>query len=822
MSSRKVFGRMFRSYGLLSAAAIAAALQMQSASADVFTWAGPSTGNLPWQTVDAWKDTLGNPATWRNDPLNLDIAKFDGTSGNTPQIQSGNTWYVGGIIYASGTTGMAIGNTLTWLTTGGAAAFTVTLENNATGTISCGIGSVAVPTTGGLDVSGIGKLYLSGTQSAFSGGVRVSGGATLALGNNNPNSNTAIQTLGDASNSVTLDNGTLVIEGGNAVVGVLANDFVMGAGGGTISLPNGNKSLALTGDITGAGGLSFVGAAASTLTLTGTNTYAGKTTVSSGVLSVSSFADNLGSGALDMGSGTNTVTLLYTGGAGTSINNINLLGVSTNGTNNSNAGGLILDHTGTGVVTFAGNISSASAPANPTPAVPPAIYSPNNRNLTLCGSTDGVGVISGVISDSPTAPLGVVKQGTGTWILNGVNTYTSGTTIIGSNTGGVFTHAGKLVFDTGSIANSRLTVGLGGHAVFDGTASSDVTAMGPKRAFWLEVRSNATFTLTANGAGNTADFFGDIRVGSDYAASGLPSLTIVPDAGCVSVAQFSYLGNPSSLTGSGGTILFRGPNVGTGLNGIDGSTEARFMFDTSLAVSATNNQFAGSTTANVAANAGQKTANVISYAFVQDTAQNTLSIATYDINYGIRALDRATEYSDDNTTVAGQNAMITDNSGTVGGNPKSLTLVSSGTTSAVLSGTSMSIGSNVILSTGSVANIINVDTWNLNNAGTYVYADQDLTINSKINTTYAQAFIKTGPGTLTLTNTDNSFFGNIQIIDGALAFSDVGNLGPEFQSNGTTRRSINLYTGGTLRLEADSGVQVVPQTITVGLGNTPG
>jgi fibronectin-binding autotransporter adhesin len=127
---------------------------------------------------------------------------------------------------------------------------------------------------GGLAKTGTGTLTLSGTNT-YTGGTSINGGG-LIIG--------ADSHLGDAAGGLTFDGGTLRFQNSFSS----ARNVTINAGGGTIDTWNDNT---LSGIISGAGGLAKTGTG--TLTLSGTNTYTGKTTISGGKLWVDSDA-NLG------------------------------------------------------------------------------------------------------------------------------------------------------------------------------------------------------------------------------------------------------------------------------------------------------------------------------------------------------------------------------------------------------------------------------------------------------------------------------------------------------------------------------------------------
>jgi autotransporter-associated beta strand protein len=121
---------------------------------------------------------------------------------------------------------------------------------------------------GSLTKTGSGTFTLTGANT-YTGGTTISGGAVAVAGDAN---------LGNSSGGLVFGGGTLQATG--AVTSSRA--VTLNASGGSVDT-NGN-AVSLSGPIGGAGGLAKVGAG--TLTLGGTDTYAGTTTVSAGILLV--------------------------------------------------------------------------------------------------------------------------------------------------------------------------------------------------------------------------------------------------------------------------------------------------------------------------------------------------------------------------------------------------------------------------------------------------------------------------------------------------------------------------------------------------------
>jgi|GEM_PF-4234610 len=239
---------------------------------------------------------------------------------------------------ASGTTTLTTGATLNSLvlaggTVGGAGALTLTsgavLVASGTPTIAAplnlgaaegvittqGNTIISAPIAGsnGLTKAGGSTLTLSATPT-YTGLTTVTGGALVVDSD---------ARLG-ATSGVTLSGGRFNYIASTADTS--ARPFTMGAGNGNFDISNAAGAFTISSGIGGPGALVKQGSG--TLTLAGTNTYTGHTTVSSGMLSVSS-ATNLGGGSYIALTSTGTLRttaaftlnkeVLLSGGGGSAI-----------------------------------------------------------------------------------------------------------------------------------------------------------------------------------------------------------------------------------------------------------------------------------------------------------------------------------------------------------------------------------------------------------------------------------------------------------------------------------------------------------------------
>lgn len=343
---------------------------------------------------------------------------------------------------------------------------TITVDNSATTTISA---SITQPYYSSLTKQGAGRLVLSGSNS-FQGAVNVQQG-TLAVQNSGALGVTGTwgnivadgATL-ELSNNVAINEGGFTISGtgdggvgairnfsdNNSIAGqvVLGGDATVNASAGSLTFSTYSDLGSNTLTVTGAGNTAFtaqvggsgsiVKSGAGTLTLSGSNSYSGTTSVNGGILSVNNLTGGGASSSIGNSNGSvasnlvlNGGTLSYTGG---SISTDRLFSVGTSGGTIDSSGSGALTLNNTGAMGFNGQSGA--------------------RTLTLTGSTDAS--LAAAIGDNG-GGTSIVKNGTNTWTLNGSasNTHTGTTTVNAgtlalAKTGGATAIAGNLVIGDGS------------------------------------------------------------------------------------------------------------------------------------------------------------------------------------------------------------------------------------------------------------------------------------------------------------------------------------------------------------------------------------
>ena len=475
-----------------------------------------------------------------------------------------------------------------------------TITSSAVGAVTLTNGGTTTTTFSGVIQNGSGTLSLtkSGTGTLTLSGVNTySGGTTLSTGTLNINNASAIGTGTFIISGGTIDNtsagaitlttnnpqswngnftftGTQPLNMGTAAVTLSATRIV------TVTA----STLTVGGVISGTSfGLTKAGAG--TLTLTGTNTYTGVTTISAGTLSVASIGN--GGTASNLGQATSTSanlvlnggTLSYTGADASTDRGMTLNNVAGNTIFTSNTltiSGVItgtgsITKTGTGTLTFTGtntytgsttisagtlsigNGGSTGAIANTNIA--------NNAALVFNSTSDQT--CSGVISGTGT----LTKLGTGTLSFTGTNTYTGITTI----------SAGTLSIGNGGSTGAIANTNIANNAALVFNSTSNQTCSGV---------ISGTGTLTKLGTGILA-----LTGTNTY--TGITTIS----AGTLSLGNNSTTGNIITNVTNNGTLVFNRSNAYTYSGIISGSGSVTQSGSGTLTLSG-NNTYSGISTIN--------------------------------------------------------------------------------------------------------------------------------------------------------------------------------------------------------------------------------
>ena len=355
-------------------------------------------------------------------------------------------------------------------------------------------------TTTGVLTIGAGSTTYSGTLAdaggsnfglVIAGGTQTLGGISSYTGTTIVNSLSTLEAAaGNAfgANSAHTINGTMELSGFSNTISSLSGTNVNAVvrnnagGGGLATLTvNGTASTTYAGTmINGTGPLGLTKSGASTLTLSGSNSYAGATTITTGSGITAGSVNGLSaSSAFIVQNGS---TLSLGSGASNGFSSV-ILSLSDGATS-----GGIVQNGGTTDATLTFGDATASTRFNGT-----------------------------IVNGAGGGLFGLIKQGSGTAILGGANTYTGATTI---NRGTLQAGIANQAFGIGSAVtiNSSGALDLGG---FNQTIASLSSGSSSAR---VKNSTSLAATLTTGDATNTA-FAGVIQDGS--LPGGLTSLTKV-------------------------------------------------------------------------------------------------------------------------------------------------------------------------------------------------------------------------------------------------------------------------------------------------------
>ncbi|HEV2650939.1 MAG TPA: autotransporter-associated beta strand repeat-containing protein, partial [Rhizomicrobium sp.] len=353
------------------------------------------------------------------------------------------------------------------------------------------------------DMSGEGEVHVdTGTfTTTFSGTNTYTGGTFIDGGTLSVTGGEALLDTGDVFIGA---GGTLDVETTQTIGGL--NDD--GGAGGNVTLTAGNLIIndgSFSGVISGPDGIEKIGTGS--LTLSGANTFAGPAVVTDGTL------------ILQGGAAIGDTTAVIVNATDTTSGTLEVDNAETIGSLAGNGGSVVLD-----------------------------------ADLTTGGdntSTSYSGVISGTGA--------LIKDGTGTFVLAGANTYSGGTII----------NAGLLQGDTTSIQGDVL-INAAGTLGFvqneDGTYAGAISGPGA-----IIETGAGLLTLTGNNSASTGTFLisdGNVSIG---AANNIGTGLIIFDGSTLQTTGVMTLANPVTVTAGGATFdteadtTLTGPIGGAGL-----------------------------------------------------------------------------------------------------------------------------------------------------------------------------------------------------------------------------------------------------------------
>jgi autotransporter-associated beta strand protein len=538
------------------------------------TSTGAGLGFDGYEQTDLW--TAGSGNYWYNPSTQSDVAWINGSIAVfTYNTGTGGTVTISNEVTAASIQFKRSGYTIEDDENGSlqlvSTTHSIQVDSGLTAAVSADIGG-----TSGLTMTGSGTLILSGTNN-YTGLTTVSQGALniqsdQALGGTGSGNGTTVSSgatlelqggisvgAGETLNLTGTPSGTLRnVSGDNTYGGLLtlqyngylyvASSIFSDAGSltisntGTIGGVYGPLTLGGDGDITVASIISS--ATASTLTKTGTgrvtlsgsNSFTGTTTVSAGTLEI---RNNSALGTTAGGTTVNSGAVLRLAGGLTNVAE----SLTVNGTGISNDGAL-QNFSDTNVVTGAITLGSA------------ARINSNGGTLTINGNISGSGKALTAGGAGNTTIAGVIGTGSGTLTKDGSGTLT----LSGSNT-----YTGITTISEGTLSASSIVVS-GGHSNLGNATSAVVLGSASTKGTLSYTGNDATFTrgFTINAGGGEIDVTTSgqtLSIGTNGISDG-GALTI-GGAGNTSIMSVVSGSGPLTKTGSG-TLTLSGQNTYTG------------------------------------------------------------------------------------------------------------------------------------------------------------------------------------------------------------------------------------------------------------------
>ena len=664
-------------------------------------------------------------------------------------------------------------------------------------------------------------LTINGTLSNGNG---TGGNGALIL---NETSTVVLTGISNDYGNTTINNNTTLRVGAGGTSGTLGQGTVTNNGS---LFFNRSDDLTASNNISGSGSLTKQGAGV--LTLSGTNTYTGKTAVNGGTLSInddarlgnapgSAVADqlSLSAGTLRITAGTTIATnrgITLSGGStfnsssiGTSANfNVNSiiagsggLTLAANGDTSTTGGGvggnLHLNNTSnsftgtvnitSGVVSFAGdgafgntsnviNISGGGLVATGNRTLP------SSRSITLSGGGDKIFRAYGSATftvDGPISGTGNVRHTDGgTLILGGTGSFTGNVDNVAGNAtiSGTMANIGNINCSAGALTVSgvlnntgNVTVSGGSTIIFSGASSNGYTG-------YTHILGNSALVLAANNvvpnSSTVLMYSGVFNVNGRTETIG--SLTTGSSSDTATTVQ---LGS--------GSLTVTSNSLPSGMT--SGYSNATWHGNINGTGSVTYNQSAGTGVDWTLATANSHSGGT-SVLAGRIRAQNTGAFGTGAVTVG----DGGAVYLVAGGATFGSNFSLTGRGANESGSYNGALRVA---------GNEDVSGQITLNTSANQVRIRNDASADLGNGG--------LVLSGKV--TGSGGFEKTGPGTLRLTNTTNDFTGNITITDGHVQANDnlhFGNTSNTIVFNGGTFQQNNgaaLTIGSGHTLTATSG-----------------
>ncbi len=529
------------------------------------TSSAPVITNAPAANYKLDTTTTNNATLAATGTITLNTLVISDSTARTVDVRNGAAQGVvrlgvaGGILMGGGAQTIGVSGAAGTLTAGGATldtpgelTFTVDTSGGTINSVIADNGSGMVS----LAKFGTGSLTLNGNNT-YSGDTTINTGPVIPLGGNGiPNGAGKGNVVIDASGTLALSTSTETI---NALNG--AGTVNNAAGSSTLTVGDGDANGTFSGVLSNPGGaLAFTKIGSGTQTLTATNTYGGRTTVSGGTLALDFSASNptsilLSTAPLTLGGGTLSVMGKSTGTTAQTVASTTLGAGSAASAVVVNANG------GGGTLLTLGAITR-----NPGTSV--AFTLPAGTQSATNGITTTAGVSSGILGSYAT--IGnewAAKSGTNIIPLSlATTTYTDistlGATVTSSSSTNVRINpggGGTLILGSATTAINTLLHNSSSAATVDTLAkvlqTSGIMLASGQAALTVGTAAGHGFLIAATSGG-------ELVLTNKNTTSNLTINAVIRNNA-----------NPSSLTKVGpGTVVLTGANTHTGATYLNSGT----------------------------------------------------------------------------------------------------------------------------------------------------------------------------------------------------------------------------------------------------------
>ncbi len=707
----------------------------------------------------------------------------------------------------------ALGGTGGVTTRGGYDGLTA-LTLNPTATLSYP-GNIAEGAAGmNLTKGGAGALTLSGNLT-YTGATTLSTGTLTLTGVNtyagattiggtilNANSTDA---LGSASNTLVFTGGTL--QAGGTITSPSTRLVTLTSTG---LIDTNSNAVSIAGIMSGAGGVTKSGLG--TLTLTGSSTYTGATTIGVGTLNANSTT------ALGDGSASNT--LVFTGGTLQAANTIT--SPSTRAVVLTSTG--VID-TNNNAVSIAGIMGGAGG-----------VTKSGLGTLTLTGSnayTGATTIGAGTLSANSTDALGDGTNASNTLIFTGGTLQAGGTIVSPSTRLVALTNTGLIDTNGNAVAIAGIMSGAGG-LTKSGLGTLSLAASNAYTGATLV--SGGTLSLTGTGDVNTSSGITVNGSGAQFLQASsvavTPTVTLtqgtLTGSGTVNTVNVGastggIVSNNNGVSGAAltiGTLTLAG---GANLNLFSGSTAADLIVTT-----LTNNSAASAVTItanNVGGWANGSTYNLISYTTLNGTGLNNFAQVVNNLatrqgaTWGDTGSAITLTIAGDNPVWSGANGgiWITDITNSATSGTPNWALKTGHSTTDFWAGDNVEFNDTVNLGAGPVApttTTVNISTADVSPvAATFNNSTLDYTLNGGFGIA-AGSLSKTGTGTLTI-NTANAYSGATNVSGGTVVLAGSLTGGTAITISGSavlSESAAGVISGAASLAHSSSGTSTLAGT----------